>query len=90
MGEMDMCEMDTGVDPLFPEESGADNSVSGLILSNNLLYNLCFFAWESVYFRKKFLIKDSIYRVENDISLYMAYKVITIVLISDKYHQFRT
>jgi len=40
-------------------------------------------------FRKKFLVKDSIYRVENDIFLYILRKAITIILISNKYYQFR-
>ena len=40
-------------------------------------------------FRKKFLIKDGIYGAENDISLYMVYKAIAIILIPDKYYQFR-
>ena len=30
------------------------------------------------------------YEVENDISLYIVYKVITIILISNEYYQFRT
>ena len=33
-------------------------------------------------FRKEFLIKDSIYEVENDISIYIVHKVITIILYS--------
>ena len=37
-------------------------------------------------FRIKFLIKDGMYGVGNDISLYMVYKSITIVLIPNKYH----
>ena len=41
-------------------------------------------------FRKGFLIKDSICGMENNISLYMTYKVITIILISNEYYQFRT
>ena len=40
-------------------------------------------------FRKKFLIKDGMCEMENDISLYITYKAITIILISDKYHQSR-
>jgi len=40
-------------------------------------------------FRKKFLVKDSICRVENDIFLYIAHKTITIILIPNKYYQFR-
>ena len=37
-------------------------------------------------FEKNFLIKDSIYRTENNISLYIVHKVITIVLILNKYY----
>jgi len=40
-------------------------------------------------FKKKFFIKDSIYRVENNVFLYIAYKAIIIVLIPNKYYQFR-
>jgi len=40
-------------------------------------------------FRKKSLIKDSMCGVGNDIFLYMVYKVIPIILISNEYHQFR-
>ena len=36
-------------------------------------------------FRKEFLIKDSICKVENDISIYIVHKVITIILYSQKY-----
>ena len=32
--------MGTGAGPSFPERLGADNSISKLILSNNLSYNL--------------------------------------------------
>ena len=52
MGEMSMYRLDTGVGLSFPEGSGTDNFVSGLILSNNLSYNLHSFAWESVYLEK--------------------------------------
>ena len=41
-------------------------------------------------FREKISIKDSMCEAENNISLCIAYKVITIVLIPNKYHQFRT
>jgi len=37
-------------------------------------------------FRKEFLVKDGICGVENNISLYMAYKVITIIIVPDEYH----
>ena len=40
MGGMDVCRMGTRAGPSFPEELGTDNSVSKLVLSNNLLYNL--------------------------------------------------
>ena len=40
-------------------------------------------------FRKKLLIKDGIYEVENNIFLCMAYKAITIALISNEYYQFK-
>jgi len=61
--------MDTSVSLFLLEDLGINNSISGLILSNNLLYDLCSFVWELVHL-KKFLI---IYRAENNISLYMAY-----------------
>jgi len=41
---MNVCEMGTRVGLFFPEGSGADDSVSRLILFNKLLYNLCSFA----------------------------------------------
>ena len=37
---MDVCGIGTRAGPSFPEELGANNSVSELILSNNLSYNL--------------------------------------------------
>ena len=37
-------------------------------------------------FRKEFLIKDSMYGVENNIFLYMVHKAITSILVSNKYH----
>ena len=40
MGGMGMGGMGTGASPSLPEGPGSDNSVSGLILFNNLLYNL--------------------------------------------------
>ena len=43
MEKMGVCRMGTGVGLSFPKESGTDNSISGLILFNNLLYNLCSF-----------------------------------------------
>ena len=35
-----MCRVGTGAGPSFPKGSSADSSVSRLILSNNLSYNL--------------------------------------------------
>ena len=81
--------MDTGADLSFPEGLDINNSIFGLILSNNLSHNLYTFKRESVYSGKKFLIKNSMCRIENNIFLYIVYKVITIVLIFNKYHQFR-
>ena len=52
-----MCKIGTRVGPLFPKELGTNNSVSGLVLSNNLLYNLCSFAWESVHLEKSSSLK---------------------------------
>jgi len=40
-------------------------------------------------FRKKFLIKDGMCGAENDIFLYMVYRAIIIILISNEYYQFR-
>jgi len=40
MGGMDVCRIGTRAGLSFPEELGTDNSVSKLILSNDLLYNL--------------------------------------------------
>ena len=39
--------------------------------------------------RKEFLIKDNMYRTENDIFLCITYKAISIFLILNEYHQFR-
>jgi len=39
-------------------------------------------------FRKNFLIKDNMCRAENNISLYMAYKVVSIILVPNEYYQF--
>jgi len=41
-------------------------------------------------FRKEFFIENGMYETENNIFLYIVYKTITIVLISNKYYQFRT
>ena len=40
-------------------------------------------------FRKKSLIKDSMCGAENVIFLYMVYKAVFIIIISNEYHQFR-
>ena len=39
--------------------------------------------------RKKSLIKNDMYGVENGIFLYMAHKAVSIVLVPNEYHQFR-
>jgi len=43
MGEMGMCGMGTEAGLSFPERLDTDNSISELILFNNLSYNLYFF-----------------------------------------------
>ena len=43
MEEIGVCRMGTRTDPSFPEELGTNNSVSRLVLSNYLSYNLCSF-----------------------------------------------
>jgi len=47
-----MNRMSTGVGLSFPEGSDTNDYVSRLLLSNNLSYNLCYFAQESVYLGK--------------------------------------
>jgi len=47
----------TRAGPSFLKGSDIDNFISGLILSNNLLYNLHSFAWESVYLEKSYSSK---------------------------------
>ena len=49
--------MGTRVGLFFPEESGANDSVSRLILSNKLLCNLCSFTWKSVHLENNLLSK---------------------------------
>ena len=44
--------IDTRAGLSFLEKSGANNSVSKLILSNNLLYSLYSFVWELVHLGK--------------------------------------
>jgi len=46
MEEINMCRMGTGAGLSFPKELSTDNSVSRVILSNNLSYNLYSFVWE--------------------------------------------
>jgi len=52
MEEMSVCGIGTGASPSSPEELGANDFISELILSNNLLYNLYSFAWELVHLEK--------------------------------------
>jgi len=52
-----VCRIGTGTSLSFPEGLDTDNSISGLILFNNWLYNLYSFAWESVYLKINFLSK---------------------------------
>jgi len=52
-----VCGIGTGAGPSFPEKLGTDNSVSRLILSNNLLYNLYSFAWKLVHLGNSSLSK---------------------------------
>jgi len=56
MGEMSVCGIGTGAGLSFSKELDTDDSVSGLILSNNLSYNLYSFVWKSVYLGKIFLL----------------------------------
>jgi len=43
MEEMGVCGMDTGAGLSFSEELDTNDSISGLVLSNNSSYNLCSF-----------------------------------------------
>ena len=47
-----MCEIDTGAGSSFSEGLDNDNSISELILSNNLSYSLCSFKKKLVYLEK--------------------------------------
>jgi len=49
MEGMDVYGMGTGAGLYFPKKLDTNDSVSELVLSNNLLYNLCSFVWELVY-----------------------------------------
>ena len=57
MGGMSVCGMDTRADLSLLEDLSTNDSVSGLILSNNLLCNLCSFIWKSVHLEKNSLLK---------------------------------
>ena len=57
MREMSVCGIGTRAGPSFLEELDTNDSVSGLVLSNNLSYNLCPFVWELVYLGKSLLLK---------------------------------
>jgi len=57
MREIDKSEMSTGAGLSLLKDSDTDNTVSRLILSNNLLYNLHSFTQEPVYLEKNFLLK---------------------------------
>ena len=57
MKGISVCEISTETGSSFSEELSTDDSISELILSNSLLYNLYFFAQESVYLGKSFLLK---------------------------------
>ena len=83
MEGMGVYGMDTEAGPSFPKGSDVNNFISELVLPNNSSYNLCIGVST---FRKKSLIKNGIYGAENDISLCIAHKVVSIVLISNKYY----
>jgi len=57
MGGIEICGINIGAGSSFLEESDTGNSISRLILSNNLLYNLYSFVWELVHLRKSLLSK---------------------------------
>jgi len=57
MEGMSVYEMGTGAGLSFLEELDANDSVSGLVLFNNSLYNLHSFTWELVYLGKSSLSK---------------------------------
>ena len=74
MEEIGVCKMGTRTDPSFPEELGTNNSVSRLVLSNYLSYNLCSFVQELVHLGKSLLskmarVKYGMCKVEDEISL---------------------
>ena len=78
---MSICEISTKVDLSFLEGLDTNDSVSRLILSNNLSYNLCFFHKSQYIWKKSFLSK--IVYVEYNIFLCMVYKAITIIFTSN-------
>ena len=57
MKEMGVYGMSIRVGLSLPEGLNTNNSISGLILSNNLLYNLCSFTQELVHLEKNSLSK---------------------------------
>ena len=67
MGEMDMGRMGTRVGLSLLEGLSTDNSISRLILSNNLLYNWCSLAQELIY-----LVKNSSSKI-----VYVKWKMIS-------------
>jgi len=77
--------MGTGAGSSLLEGSDTDSSVSRLILSNNLLYNLCSFTQELVYSEKNSSLKI----VYIEWKMIFPYKAIAIILMSNEYHQFR-
>jgi len=59
-----VCGVGAGAGSSFPEELDINNFVSGLILSNNLLYNLCFFVCKLVHLEKSFSSKMILLRLK--------------------------
>jgi len=57
VGDIYIYRIGTRAGPSFLKGPDIDNSVSVLILFNNLLYNLYSFAWELVYLEKSSLSK---------------------------------
>ena len=57
MGGIGVCRISTGAGPSSSEGLGANNSVSRLVLSNHLSYNLHSFTWELVHLGKSPLSK---------------------------------
>ena len=62
-----------------------------LDLSCLIIYYIIYvFCIRASVFRKEFFVKNGMCRAENNISLYIVYKAIAIILIPNEYHQFRT